>query len=103
MAVGQAEGCAYRVDIHWTPGKSRIRVEVMNSEDFTRYGAYSAVTSEPMPDGTPRDTWLDVLATRVLAPFKLVTAHWVVDPVSLAGEYVKTTGFQWVPEKQAKR
>ncbi|MFD8018909.1 hypothetical protein ACFV6G_00530 [Streptomyces lavendulae] len=103
VAVGEAEGFAFRLDVQWTPGMSLFDVTVRTAEDLTEHGTYRAVTTEPMPVGTLRDSTLDSLAARVLGLYQLVTADWVVDPVSIAAEYVKNTGFRWVTEKDAKR
>ncbi|MFD8886409.1 hypothetical protein ACFV0H_28395 [Streptomyces erythrochromogenes] len=103
VAVGEAEGFTLRLDVRWTPGMSLFDVTVRTAEDLTDHGTYRAVTPEPMPVGTPRDTMLDALAARVLGLFQLFTADWVDDPVSVAAEYVKTTGFQWVTEREARR
>ncbi|MBT2609902.1 hypothetical protein J7I97_16880 [Streptomyces sp. ISL-87] len=103
MAVGETDGFAYRVDIHWTPRVSRVEVTVRTAADLREHGTYGGIRAEPMPAGTVGDTFLDVLAAQILGPFKVITADWVVDPVSLAGEYVKNIGFQWVPEKLAKK
>lgn len=103
IAVGQAEGFAYRIDVHWTPEVSRVDVTVRTASDLTEHGTYLGIRAEPMPASTLSDTFLDGLAAQILGPFKVITAHWVVDPVSITGEYVKTTGFQWLTEKEAKR
>ncbi|MFF1636005.1 hypothetical protein [Leifsonia sp. NPDC058248] len=102
MAVGEAEGFTYRVDIHWTPGLSEVAVTVRTAANLTEHGTYKGALVSPMPAGTIRDSRLDCIAAQILGPFKVSTVHWVVDPVSIAGEYVKNTGFQWVPEKMAK-
>lgn len=103
LAVGTiGEPLDLRVSIEWTPGETGIRIILKELGSLIELGAYVGQTAAPMPDGTLSDATLDAIVWRGLSPFRVVTASWVTDPVSLAAEYSAEWGWKWVPEKLAQ-
>ncbi|MEV6419074.1 hypothetical protein [Streptomyces sp. NPDC051662] len=101
LAVGSDDALDVRVEIHWTPGLTEFMVVVRNASDLIEHGTYRGLVQDPMPAGTLRSSALDSIAAQTLGHYMVITSRWVVDPVSLAGYFAKTTGFEWVPEKLA--